>query len=144
MTTTTAKTRQEHEQPCLCGSCPPRTLFGLIRERAKLLDASLLDHSYSDGYERQLAEELIYAIPAGQRVQALAWAVGNLLFSPALDVLDECSPGSYEAIQAMADTLLAEIRAQHNEPDALKQLMTDDIRRQQEFADLARRYGLPF
>ena len=62
-TMTTATTTTGHDSPCFCDCCAPMTIGALIDERAHTLDAALLEQLYTDGYERQLTDELIAGIP---------------------------------------------------------------------------------
>lgn len=132
MTETTAETRpQEHEQPCFCNCCLPLALSNLIDERAKLLQAALDDRLYTPGFERDLADELIAAIPAASRGAALEFMLEWHHLEPRVMVvdclLDECDSRSYEALHEMTRVLLDAIHAQGDAPHALRRLVINAI-----------------
>jgi hypothetical protein len=106
----------------------PITLWNLLDERASLLTANILD-GYTDGFEKELADELISALTPAQRAAALEWLVHDKLQADYTDgfTLDECDEGSYKTAGAMAGILLAEIRRQEREPTALRTLATGEI-----------------
>jgi hypothetical protein len=133
--TTTADSRTYrrpgHDHPCWCERCLPCTLEELLDERAKILHAALLDRLYTPGLERTLAEELMHAMPAERRVDALAYMVTWCHINPRVMavtcLLDECDQRSYAAAEAMAKVLLEAIHAQDNAPAALRILITGEI-----------------
>jgi hypothetical protein len=131
MTTVTHLTRAGHERPCFCDTCLLATLGELLDQQAALLHAALTDRVYTDGFERQLAENLIAAIPAAQRGNALEHMLEFDHLMPrvmAVDcLLDECDTRSYEALSQMSRILLAEIHAQDAAPRALRVLVTKEI-----------------
>jgi hypothetical protein len=107
------------------------TIGELLDQQAGLLHAALADHVYTDGFERQLAENLIAAIPATKRGEVLEHMLEWDHLMPrvmAVDcLLDECAPRSYEALSGMSRILLAEIHAQDRAPYALQSLVIKEI-----------------
>jgi len=120
-----------HHQPCFCDRCWPITISDLIGERAVILQAALADRLYTDGQERDMADEIIAAIPAPRRLDVLTHMLTWDHLSPrimAVDcLLDECDRRSYEALEEMSATLLAAIRAQGGEGGALRRLIVSEI-----------------
>jgi hypothetical protein len=131
MTSTTTKTWQEHEQPCFCGGCLYLTVDNLIVERAAMLQAALDGRADTLKSRRELAEELIAAIPAAIRDDVLEHMLEWDHLSPRVMVvdclLDECDSRSYDALHEMTRILLAAIHAQDAAPDALRILITNEI-----------------
>jgi hypothetical protein len=129
--TTTAKTRQTHQQPCFCDSCWCATISDLIGERAVLLQAALADRLYSGGLERDMADEIIAAIPASRRLDILTYMLTwDHLMPRVMGVdclLNECDRRSYKALEEMSAILLAAIRAQGTEGHALRTLIVNQI-----------------
>jgi hypothetical protein len=78
------------------------TLGELLDQQAGLLHAALADRVYTDGFERQLAENLIAAIPAAKRGEVLEHMLEWDHLMPrvmAVDcLLDETDDRSYEAV----------------------------------------------
>jgi hypothetical protein len=146
MTTTTTTTQDTgHESPCFCDRCGPTAVMDLIDERAKLLDVALADRTYTDGYERELAEELIAGIPVADRVRVLEFMVTWEHLQPRVMtvdcLLDECDDRTYKALEAMAAILLAAIRAQGTEGISLYVLVRNEILGGQKLMEARRRYG---
>lgn len=131
MTITDTEDWRTHQQPCFCDRCWCTTLMDLIGERAVLLQAALRDRLYSDGMERDMADEIIAAIPAARRLEVLTHMLTWDHLQPRVVnvdcLLDECSESSYEALEKMSAILLAEIQAQGNEGAALRILVTKEI-----------------
>jgi hypothetical protein len=131
LTMTTAHlTRAGHERPCFCDTCLGCTVLELLDQQAGLLHAAIADGLYEDGFERQLAENLITAIPAAQRSNALEVMVHDHLQPRILGVdclLDECEDRSYGTVSAMSRILLDEIHAQDRAPYALMVLVTKEV-----------------
>ncbi len=78
MTLTATGDWRTHQQPCFCDTCWYVTICDLVGEQAVLLRAALTDRLYTDGLKRDIADEIIAAIPPGRR----------------LDVLTPCSRGT--------------------------------------------------
>jgi hypothetical protein len=131
MTTDTHLTHAGHERPCFCDTCLMPTILELLDQQAALLHAALADRVYTDGFERQLAENLIIAIPAAQRGKVLEQMLETDHLMPRVMgvdcLLDECDPRSYEALAQMSRILLAEIHAQDAAPRALEVLVVKEI-----------------
>jgi len=83
-------------------ACLMPTLGELLDQQAGLLHAALADRVYTDGFERQLAENLIAAIPAAKRGEVLEHMLEWDHLMPrvmAVDcLLDETDDRSYEAV----------------------------------------------
>jgi hypothetical protein len=130
-TTPTAEDWRSHQQPCFCDRCWCTTLMDLIGERAVLLQGALKDRLYADGMERDMADEVIAAIPAAQRLEVLTHMLTwDHLMPRVVNVdclLNECEESSYKALEEMGAILLAEIRAQGREGTALRILVTKEI-----------------
>ena len=128
MTMTTTETCQ---QPCFCGRCCYSTVDNLIGDRAKLLQAALDDRLYENGFERQLADEIISAIPVSRRIEVLEHMLTWDHLMPrvmAVDcLLDETDVRSYEAVTEMSRILLDAIHAQGNEGSALGILVRNEL-----------------
>jgi hypothetical protein len=119
-----------HERPCFCDTCLMCTVLELLDQQAALLHAALADRLYKEGFERDLVENLIAAIPAAQRGKALEGMVYNHLMPRVTGIdclLDECADRSYGTVSAMNRVLLDEIRAQDRAPSALMVLVTREI-----------------
>lgn len=134
MTTTTRRppstTHAGHPRPCFCDACLGVTLLDLVDERAVLLHGAVASRSYTDGLERELAEELIAGIPADRRGAALEVMATEHLsphITGAVCVLDECDERTYTAISSMARVLLDAVTAQDRAPAALRVLLTQAI-----------------
>jgi hypothetical protein len=129
--TTTTRPRADHERPCFCDSCSLCTVGDLIQERGALLDAALLDGTYTAGYERRLAEELIEGIPVGSRAQVLEHMLTWDHLEPRVMVvdclLDECDQRSYDVLTQMGEILLAAIHDQGSEGHALRVVVENEI-----------------
>lgn len=131
--TTTAATEdwRTHQQPCFCDICWLNTIIDLIGERAVILQAALADCLYTDGAERNMADEVIAAIPPARRLCVLDHMLTWDHLSPRVMgvdcLLDECDERSYKALNEMGATLLAAIREQGREGSALRALITNEI-----------------
>jgi hypothetical protein len=103
----------------------------LLDEKAAILRAALDDRTYAPGLERDLADDLIAAIPADSRRATLEFLLTWEHLMPrvmAVDcLLDETDQRSYDALSAMAAILLAAIDAQDSAPHALRTLITDKM-----------------
>ena len=132
----------DHARPCFCERCFCTTVDDLITERAELLDASLRDGLYADGYERELAEELIHGIPAARRRAVLEHVLEWDHLSPRIMgvdcLLDECDERTYKAQAEMTRILLAAIDAQDAAPGALQRLILNEIHEYRERLPLMR------
>jgi len=131
MTSTTTETRAAHQQPCFCDICWVTSLQDLLNERAKLLHAALCGHGYRDGFESELADELIAAIPASRRGDALEhmleWDHLHPHIMAVECLLNETDDHSYAVQKEMAGILLAAIHAQDAAPNALRLLIINEI-----------------
>ena len=131
MNDTHAEDWRTHQQPCFCDRCWLTTILDLIGERAVLLQAALADRLYTDGLERDMADEIIAAIPSARRLDVLEYMVTWENLQPRVInvkcLLSECDERSYKALEEMGATLLAAIRAQGREGIALRELITSEI-----------------
>jgi hypothetical protein len=122
---------RNHQRPCFCDRCWLTTISDLIGERAVLLQGALTDRLYTDGMERDMADEIIAAIPVGLRLTVLAHMLTWEHLMPrvmAVDcLLDECDERSYKALEEMGTALLAAIQAQGHEGRALRILIINEI-----------------
>jgi hypothetical protein len=120
-----------HQQPCFCDLCWLTTVSDLIGERAVILQAALTDRLYTDGMEREMADDLIAAIPSGLRLTVLAHMLTWDHLQPRVMnvdcLLDECDERSYAALDQMGAVLLAAIQVQGAEGHALKVLIVNEI-----------------
>lgn len=135
MTSTTTETGAgQHERPCYCEVCMLTTLSDLIDERGKLLDGAFLDGLYTTSFERQLAEELIAAIPASRRAAVLEQMLEWDHLCPRVMIvdclLDDCETSSYEVFAELARILHDAIHAQGAEGSALRILVENQICKQ--------------
>jgi hypothetical protein len=120
-----------HQRPCFCDRCWCTTLIDLTGERAELLQAALKDRLYSDGMERDMADEIIAAIPVALRLEVLTHMLTWDHLQPRVMnvdcLLDETDESSYEVLEKMSAILLAGIQAQGSEGAALRILITNRI-----------------
>jgi hypothetical protein len=120
-----------HQQPCFCDLCWLTTVSDLIGERAVILQAALTDRLYTDGMEREMADDLIAAIPSGLRLAVLTHMLTWDHLQPRVVnvdcLLNECDERSYEALNQMGAVLLAAIQAQGAEGHALRILIVNEI-----------------
>ncbi|MGH3218971.1 MAG: hypothetical protein ACRDPY_09735 [Streptosporangiaceae bacterium] len=130
MTTATEDWRT-HQQPCFCDTCWLTTIMDLIGERAVLLQAALTDRLYTDGLERDMADEVITAIPSARRGDVLSHMLEWEHLQPRIMMvdylLDECDERSYETLGKIAEMLLDMIYAQGREGAVLRLLITNEI-----------------
>jgi hypothetical protein len=142
-----AALRASHGRPCFCGHCLGPTLWELLDERAAILGAAFDDRLYADGMERDLADELIHGIPAGDRAAVLRVMARDHIEPRVMAVdclLNECDQRSYDAAAQMADILVAAIWDQDNGPVALRILVEKEIREREAIyrrIDAARQVG---
>ena len=131
MTTAPTEDWRTHQQPCFCDHCWLTTISDLIGDRAVILQAALADRLYTDGLEREMADEIIAAIPAARRLCVLEYMLTwDHLYPRVMGVdclLDECDERSYRALEKMGAALLAAIRDQGEEGRALRTLITNEI-----------------
>jgi hypothetical protein len=143
MTETETRRPVDHESPCFCDVCLIATIDELIQERAKILDATLRDGR--DCSSRDLADELIAAIPVSRRGAVLEHMLQWDHLSPRVMTVDcllnECDDRSYEALAKMSAILLDAIHAQGAEGRALRIVVTNEIRLQQDLLVAGRQYG---
>jgi hypothetical protein len=88
------------------------------------------DSGYTDGYERQLADEVYAGIPAGKRAEVLRWLVGCVVSSittGAVNMLDETSEDTYAVCDEITGRLVAAIIAQGRAGGTLLHLIAHEI-----------------
>jgi hypothetical protein len=128
---TAAEDWRKHQQPCFCDRCWYCTICDLIGERAVLLQAALADRLYTNGLERDMADQIIAAIPGARRLDVLTHMLTWDHLQPRVMnvdcLLDECDDRSYKALEEMSAILLAAIRAQGGEGHALRGLIVNEI-----------------
>lgn len=95
------------------------------------------DTGYTDGYERELAEEVGEGIPADKRGEVLAWLVGNAVSGitvGAVNMLDECDEGTYALIADVTARLYAQVITQGRADQTLLHLIAREIIEREDIA----------
>jgi hypothetical protein len=115
----------------------PSSLEDLLDQAAKDL-ADNMNTGYTDGYERTLAEKVLARYIGPDALHELV--ANHLERLIGVDcLLDQADDASYVVVDQMAQTLLAGIRAQGGEQDAVLRLAMSEV---VEREDLDRRLGL--
>jgi hypothetical protein len=124
-------------QPLELWSGDPSDLYGLLDRAARDLHRNLRD-GYTQGFESDLTNYLLGAYTANAEADSEQWTAlvnDGLSFLVqermqdfiSVDCLLDDTESSYNAVGTMAETLLAAIRAQNNEYDALRRLVVNEI-----------------
>lgn len=104
-----------------------RNLISLMEERATLLNMALDTGTYTDGYERTLADEIVRRLNATERGDAIDYFVHARLLDLVTVLLDECATESYEVVQQAADIFTAAVHAEGDTHNVLHRLITTAI-----------------